>query len=486
VFKGPVATTLDNERVPFLPVADEIPGRNVYPVDVSRQALDAFLDARPGVRAQLLGERTVVRTANAQNIGWDLDTLDAYPLLDGLHPGLRERIAAAGDAGEPFYAVPYSVAYADTLLDAAALVGEASELVAATDPDLSAYLRLRARDLLTDDYEAGDAAWVLGSFDNLNAQIGSYETYDDELYGAKAFYSLSILVRDRERTAALDDALASIQAIEDALPYAQHKKIRPDIPVGVYEVVADFGQARGVNTATILPNDADHARKYGRTILMRRNLMTAPAVAQQNLARFRAATATEFHDDLTPDGDFERVLWHEIGHYLGVAKTRDGRHLPDALQAYASLLEEMKADLVSLFAARILERAGHRDEATVRAIYASGIGRFLWPVRPRPEQPYGMMQLMQWNYYLEHGLLEYDAERGLLSIDYGAYHDVIGSLLREVLELQAAGDAAAAAAFVARWAYWDDDLHGMIAGKVRDAMSYRYTLVHYRLLDGET
>ena len=45
----------------------------------------------------------------------------------------------------------------------------------------------RARDLLTDDYESGDAAWITGRFRNLNAQIGSYETYDDELMGTRAF-----------------------------------------------------------------------------------------------------------------------------------------------------------------------------------------------------------------------------------------------------------------------------------------------------------
>ena len=39
-----------------------------------------------------------------------------------------------------------------------------------------------------DDYESGDAAWVTGHFKNLNAQIGSYETYDDELYGVKTFF----------------------------------------------------------------------------------------------------------------------------------------------------------------------------------------------------------------------------------------------------------------------------------------------------------
>ena len=36
-----------------------------------------------------------------------------------------------------------------------------------------------------------------------------------------------------------------------------------ELPTGVYEVIADFGQSRGTNTATILPNEAYIARRYG-------------------------------------------------------------------------------------------------------------------------------------------------------------------------------------------------------------------------------
>lgn len=35
------------------------------------------------------------------------------------------------------------------------------------------------------------------------------------------------------------------------------------------EVIADFGQARGTNTATNLPNDPLFSHHYGRIILMR-------------------------------------------------------------------------------------------------------------------------------------------------------------------------------------------------------------------------
>jgi hypothetical protein len=79
-------------------------------------------------------------------------------------------------------------------------------------------------------------------------------------------------VRDRARSDELQSALQDIQAVEDLLPYESEREVRSNIPVGVYNVIADFCQARGANTATILPNEAYLARQYGRTILMRGRL----------------------------------------------------------------------------------------------------------------------------------------------------------------------------------------------------------------------
>ena len=40
LFKGPVASTLDNRRVPFLDVRPEEPGKNLYPAGMSREKMD--------------------------------------------------------------------------------------------------------------------------------------------------------------------------------------------------------------------------------------------------------------------------------------------------------------------------------------------------------------------------------------------------------------------------------------------------------------
>ena len=482
--QGPVATTLENKREPFLPVEPTRPGKNVYPWGVTKAEVDAFLAANPAKRDALLDLRTVVRRADAESLKRDLSKLRQYPVLDTLHPGLRgelESLSAKPDA-KVLYAVPYSVAYADELVRAHALLNEAAGAVRKEDEEFARFLRNRARDLLSDDYESGDASWVTGQFKNLNAQVGSYEVYDDELYGVKTFFAFSLLGTRRQETDALRKAMRGLQALEDSLPYAPHKKVREDIPVGVYDVIADFGQARGGNTATILPNESYLARRYGRTILLRSNIMRSPEIFQGTGNAWQAAVAAPHKDELTSEGNFYRTLWHEVGHYLGVDRTKSGQDLDAALEANSSLLEEMKADLVSLFVAEALARQGYYTPARLRAVYASGVNRVLQNNRPRRYQPYNTMQLMQWNFFLESGLLRFDPATQKLAIDYGKYHDTVGKLLARVLEVQYAGDNAAADRLIEQYAKWDENLHGAVAKNIRAQQRYRFRIFRYAAL----
>ncbi|HEU4886750.1 MAG TPA: NUDIX hydrolase, partial [Thermoanaerobaculia bacterium] len=389
LFQGPIATTLDNKREAFIPVSPQLPGRNVYPLDATREEIDAFLEKYNGERDALLSERSVVRRMTPNNLRDDLLTLNTFALLRQLHPDLDDRLRSLQTVNEPktFYSVPYPVAWPDELTTAYVHLMRAAAKLERSDSEFARYLRNRARDLVTNDYESGDASWVTGRFQRLNAQIGAYETYDDALYGVKAFHSMSIMLVNEQATAELRKALGGLQAIEDALPYTAQKKVREDIPVGVYEVIADFGQARGTNTATILPNDPLFSRRYGRTILLRENIMKHPSIFAADMRVWKATVNEPQANDLAAEGNFQRTLWHEIGHYLGVDRDKEGRTLDVALEDYADSVEEMKADLVSLFA---LHRMKH---PSLRAIQASGIRRTLQNVQPRKDQPYQMMQL---------------------------------------------------------------------------------------------
>lgn len=501
--QGPIATTLENKREPFLPVDGVQPGKNVYPSRATKEIIDPYLTHHPEKREEVLDQRTVVRWLMMEDLVQDLAMLRKYPVLDTLHPGLKTRLerfltaqrlrqigrrrqakpdADGMVAAGGFYAVPYSVTYADELMKAYGLLNEAADSLQKDDEEFAKYLRNRARDLLSDDYESGDAAWVTGHFKNLNAQIGSYETYDDELYGVKTFFGFSLLSTRPEETTALRQAMKGLQALEESLPYDHHKRVREDIPVGVYDVVADFGQTRGGNTATILPNESYLARRYGRTILLRANIMRDPNLFEATLSTLQAAVGAEQAKALTSDGNFYRTLWHEVGHYLGVDRTKDNRDLDEALQEDSSALEEMKADLVSLFVAETLRRQGYYTDAQLQSVYAGGILRVLQNNKPRRDQPYNTMQLMQWNFFLENGLLTFDPASKTLRIHYDKYHDVVGKMLAKTLEVQYRGDKAAADRFIDQYTTWDENLHGVIAKNIRDSVRYRFRLFKYAAL----
>lgn len=482
LFQGPIASTLDNQRVPFLPVAPQAVTRNIYPAGVTREEIDAFLTAHPSVRDSILGERTVVRRSTAANVARDIAALDRFPVLDTLHPGLRESITPASTAPLAFYAVPQSVAWADETIELHRLLNQAADQVERDDPEFARYLRNRSRDLLSDDYESGDAAWVSGDFRNLNAQIGSYETYDDPLYGVKAFHALSLLLRNREATARLREALSGgLQKYEDALPYERKKRVRAEIPVGVYEVIADFGQSRGSNTATILPNDPLFSKRYGRVILLRENIMRNDALFSNSRRGFDAVLDPRHHAELTAQGGFERTLWHEIGHYLGADRDVQGRTIDEALEEHADAYEEMKADLVSLFSAPALAAQNYYDDSVLRSVYASGIRRVLQSNQPRRDQPYQTMQLMQFNWFVDRGVLRWDPKREVLMIDYMRYPSAVRDLLARVLEIQSSGDKDAAARFMDEWTSWGP-MHERIAAKMRESTRYRYNLIRYGAL----
>src|SRR5437879_7963500 len=50
LFQGPIATTLENKREPFLPVESVVPGKNMYPSAWKKNSIEGFLAAHPETR----------------------------------------------------------------------------------------------------------------------------------------------------------------------------------------------------------------------------------------------------------------------------------------------------------------------------------------------------------------------------------------------------------------------------------------------------
>lgn len=478
LFAGPVVRTVAGGRETLGPVAAYRAGRNLYPEGVTAEELRALSLAHPELH--LLDVRSVVRRRTEASLEADRHAMSTHPWLAALHPTLAARLDGPADE-TAYYGVPYSLAYADDLLSASRSLFAAADLLEASAPDFAAYLAQRARDLLTNDYEGGDALWVTAEPAALNLQLGAYETYDDHLTGQKAFASASILIRDVAASERLAAAIAHLPELERGLPGGPYGEVRTSIPIGIYDVLADFGQARGGNTASILPNEAAITRRHGRTILIRRNILENPVLLGWTRARFAAEVNDAHVDDLLPSGSLDRTVWHEVGHYLGPKTTTDGRTVTEALGELHNTFEELKADLVSLWSIPRLEALGVIDASRAHAMYAAGIHRTMVTTRPAATDPYQTMQLMQQNWLIERGVLRFDEDTQHFAIDYAPYPAAVEAMLTEVLAIQRAGDGARAQAFIDRWAIWNDAVQGVVGPRI-GAAAPRWTLPRYEAL----
>jgi hypothetical protein len=119
-----------------------------------------------------------------------------------------------------------------------------------------------------------------------------------------------------------------------------------------------------------------------------------------------------------------------------------------------------------------------------RSVQAGGVLRVLQSNQPRTEdQPYQSMQLMQMNYFLENGALDFDEDSGRLDIHYDVYEAVATRMLGEVLAIQAAGDSERAGEFIRRYTSWTPELHERLAKRLRDSAKYRYRMVRHKALE---
>ena len=109
------------------------------------------------------------------------------------------------------------------------------------------------------------------------------------------------------------------------------------------------------------------SRRYGRIILMRENIMKNPDLfANAAAALERRHGARLARGGLAGEGGFQRTLWHEIGHYLGPERDARRARPRSGAPGWADAVEEMKSDLVSLFAMQRLADAEARDARAPR------------------------------------------------------------------------------------------------------------------------
>ena len=102
LFKGPIGRGLDSKVVPFLPVDNKAPGRNVYPWAIEKKEIEGYLAAHPEDRESILHVRTVVRRATNENLQDDIDRLEGrHRGLQIFHPDLARQLSSRLSQADP-------------------------------------------------------------------------------------------------------------------------------------------------------------------------------------------------------------------------------------------------------------------------------------------------------------------------------------------------------------------------------------------------
>ena len=364
------------------------------------------------------------------------------------------------DAGGELVAVPYSRAYGDLYQVAAEKLRAAAVL--AEDPGFKNYLSLRADALLADDYYASDLAWMDMKTNTIDVVIGPIETYEDQIYGAKASNEAYVLIKDLAWSGKLAKYAAMLPDLQRGLPVPEdYKREQPgtNSDLNAYDVIYYAGDCNaGSKTIAInLPNDERVQLQKGSRRLQLKNAMRAKfdrillpisemlmAPEQQSLVKF--------------DAFFENTMFHEVAHGLGIKETITGKGtVRTALQNHASALEEGKADVLGLYMVNELHKQGELEDAEIEDNYVTFMASIFRSIRFGASSAHGVANLIRFNFFREQGAFSRDTA-GVYRVDFVKLSAAADALSEKILRLQGDGDYEAVGAFVEAYGKMGEDL----------------------------
>jgi hypothetical protein len=414
---------LVDENRPFVGTQPMPAGHALYPADLTRPAIEAYVAAHPDKKA---------------------DVYNPYTIVHEQGPG-SDRVLAGRAYHDEFK--PYVDGAAAALRQAASLSDDAA---------FAKFLRLRADALATDDYYASDLAWLDLKNPKFDVIFAPYETYLDNLLGVKTSYGASILIRNEAESRNLAKYEQWLPDLQDALPLAAED--RPSVrghatPMEVMDAPYRAGDLRHGYQAVAdnLPNDPRIHEEKGTKKIFFKNFMDARVnevilpLASRVMDAGQAKRASAA-------GYLAAVVLHEISHGLGPAFARRGGAKVDVREAIGgtySGLEEAKADVVGMFALAWLIDHGVLPESRREEYYTSYVAGIFRTVRFGTGEAHGRAEMMEFNYLSEQGAIVQQGDR--YRIDYAKMTPGIASLAKELLEQEATGDRARADAWFTKY-----------------------------------
>ncbi len=423
---------LFDENRPFVGNEPFYPGRGFYPHTLTRDQIESYVKQHPEQKDAIYSGTTVVRRN-----------------------------------GERLTTVPYHVAYKSFLEPAAKALREAADL--SDDKAFASFLRARADALLNDDYYRSDLAWVELENPKFDIIFAPYEVYNDDLLGVKATYGGAVLIRNEAESQKLAMYQQHIADLQEALPLAAEDKPSKRGHLSPMEVMDAPFRAGDLNhgyqaVADNLPNDPRIHQEKGSKKIFFKNFMDARVtyiilpIAKKLMRSSQAPLAT-------PAGYMGDTLLHEISHELGPTFARVGGKQVDIREAIGpqySALEEAKADVVGLFAAKYLVDKGVLPKDRLPEMYASHVSDFFRTARLSAAEAHGLAGIMEFNFLAAQKAIVRDPD-GKYGIDLARMPDAIAALAKELLEQEATGDRHRAEAWFKKYGSIPADLQTSLA-----------------------
>jgi hypothetical protein len=348
------------------------------------------------------------------------------------------------------YSEPYHIVYREQLGKAARLLARAAEL--AENEAFRAYLELRAKALITDDYYPSDLAWMDMKDNEIDVVIGAIETYEDQLFGYRAAFESYVLVKDiewSERLARFAAFLPELQAGLPVSPFFKAETPGTDSDLNAYDVIYYAGRSNaGSKTIAInLPNDERVQLAKGTRRLQLKNAMRAKF--DEIMVPIGAELVVpEQQSHVTFDAFFGNTMFHEVAHGLGIKNTVNGRGtVREALKEYSSSMEEGKADVLGLYMITWLHERGELPGTELMDYYVTFMTGIFRSVRFGATSAHGRANMVRFNFFRDWGAFSRDPLTGRYRVDEAKMRAAIDALSAQILTLQGTGDYEGAADF---------------------------------------
>lgn len=340
------------------------------------------------------------------------------------------------------YSIPYHEQFSEEVAYVSNLLKKCAEL-ADDDDGFKAYLKLRSKALLDDNYQASDLAWMDMKTNRLDIVIGPIETYEDQLFGNKAAHEGYVLIKDQEWSERLAKFSAYLPELQLNLPVDdEYKKETPgtDSDLNAYDVVYYAGDCNsGSKTIAInLPNDEEVQLQKGTRRLQLKNAMRAKFdKILMPISNVLIEESQRKH--ITFDAFFANTMFHEVAHGLGIKNTIDGKGtVRESLKEHASALEEGKADILGLYMIQQLSQKGElkEDLKDNMVTFMAGIFR---SVRFGASSAHGKANMIRFNFFKEKGAFSRN-EDGTYKVNFDKMESAMKDLSNLILTLQGDGN----------------------------------------------